>query len=321
MEENIRRLFERQGYKVVGEHSAVKLCHWLREAIVGGESCYKSQFYGIKTHRCLQMSPAATVCTQECLFCWRYQGYMGDVKKWDEPEYILEGAIEAQRKLLSGYKGYEKTVIELWKEANEPKHVAISLTGEPTLYPYLGDFIELCHKRGMTTFLVTNGTRPDVLEKLDPLPTQLYVTIAAPDEYVYKKLQRPKIKDGWGRIMKTIDLLPSLDTRKVIRHTLVRHWNMKDVDTYAKIDERSEADFIEPKAYMFVGYSRERLSIDNMPSHKEILNFAHQLSSLLGYDIIGENKRSRVALLSRGSKSPLISINYTKHPQYQPSSV
>lgn len=99
--------------------------------------------------------------------------------------------------MVSGFGGDPRCSKEMWLEAREPKQVAISLSGEPTLYPMLGDFIELCKRRGMTTFLVTNGTTPEILEKLDPLPTQLYVTVAAPNEEVYKRICVPRIPDGW----------------------------------------------------------------------------------------------------------------------------
>ena len=43
---------------------------------------------------------------------------------------------------------------------------AISLTGEPTLYPKLPELIKEIHSRGKTSFLVTNGQHPEVLQKL-----------------------------------------------------------------------------------------------------------------------------------------------------------
>jgi len=49
--------------------------------------------------------------------------------------------IIAQRKLLSGFKGNEKINMEKWKEAQNPDQFAISLIGEPTLYPKLAELI------------------------------------------------------------------------------------------------------------------------------------------------------------------------------------
>lgn len=184
----------------------------------------------------------------------------------------------------------------------EPRHVACSLTGEPTLYPRLSEFFEECHKRGMTTFLVTNGTNPEAIENMDVLPTQLYVTVAAPNEEIYKKLCVPLVAKGWEKLNETLELLPSLDTRTVIRHTLVKGWNLGYEKEYAKLIEKAEPWFIEPKGYMYVGYSRQRMSMENMPSHEEIKEFAQKLAELTGYKIEAEREDSRVVLLGRGKE-------------------
>lgn len=57
----------------VSRHSAVKRCRWFYETVIHDRPCYKQKFYGIKTHQCIQMTPAAFHCTQQCLFCWRVQ--------------------------------------------------------------------------------------------------------------------------------------------------------------------------------------------------------------------------------------------------------
>ena len=303
---DVKKIMERQGYAIVGKHSAVKLCHWLRKSLLENIKCYKNTFYGIESHRCLQMTPAAFHCTQKCLYCWRYQGFtLMSIHSIDEPKYILDKCIEEQRRLLTGYKGNERVSYRKWKDATKPKHVACSLTGEPTLYPLLSEFFEECHKRGMTTFLVTNGTNPSMLEKMDVLPKQIYVTIAAPNEEIYKKLCCPLIKNGWEKINETLEMLPSLNTRTVIRHTLVKHWNLGYEKEYAKLDEKAEPWFIEPKGYMYVGYSRHRMKIENMPSHEEIRKFGENLANLLGYKIEDERKDSRVILLGRGKERKL----------------
>jgi tRNA wybutosine-synthesizing protein 1 len=240
-----------------------------------------------------------------CLFCWRHQGFTEkEFTDVDDPIDILEGSIEAQRRLITGFKGDSRCDQKKWKEANNPNMVACSLSGEPTLYPRLGEFFEECHKRDMTTFLVTNGTNPKALEKMDPLPKQLYVSIVAPNKDVYKKICSPLIPDGWEKIMKTLELLPSLDTRIVIRHTLVQGWNMEDkyIKDYSKLDKIASPMFIEPKGYVFVGYSRKRMNLSNMPSHDNIRDFAGKLADSLGYDFAMEKPKSRVVLLSRDQK-------------------
>jgi tRNA wybutosine-synthesizing protein 1 len=194
----------------------------------------------------------------------------------------------------------------MFAESSSPNQVAISLTGEPTLYRRLGELIEDFHERGMTTFLVTNGTNPKMLEKLDPLPRQLYVSIVAPTEEIYRKLAFPKSGNEWRHLRETLELLPSLDTRRVIRHTLVDKWNLGFAEEYAKLDATADPDFIECKAYMFVGRSRERLLMENMPSHAAIREFSAQLADATGYGVAGEREDSRVALLTRdGALHPL----------------
>ncbi len=302
MNKEFKKILEKQQYGIVGNHSGVKLCHWMRQSLLFDRECYKQTFYGIKTHRCLQMTPTINQCTHNCFFCWRKQGFPDDgFKKIDEPKVILENAIKTQRKLITGFKGDSRCNQEKWKDANEPNMLACSLTGEPTLYPKLSEFFEECHKKNITTFLVTNGTTPKTLEKMDTLPKQLYVSIVAPNKEVYKKICSPIISNGWEKINETLNLLPSLDTRTVIRHTLVNGWNMdnKYISSYAKLDNKADPMFIEPKGYVFVGESRKRMNLANMPSHDMVKEFGKKLSEKIGYNYSMEKADSRVALLTK----------------------
>lgn len=300
MNPTLKRILEKQHYKIVGEHSGVKLCHWLKKKLVHGRVCYKETFYGIESHRCLQMTPTINQCTQKCLYCWRFQGFSEiELSKYDEPEMILEESIKAQRALTTGFKGDERCDKKLWEEAQNPNQVAISLSGEPTLYPRLSEFIELCHRKGMTTFLVTNGTKPKVIEGLDTLPTQLYISVDAPNEEIFKRLCIPQIKGAWQLLNQTLEILPSLSTRTVIRHTLVDNWNIGFEREYARLVEKANPMFVEPKGYVFVGFSRERMSLANMPSHEKVREFGRRLAEFTGYDMLLEKEDSRVVLLCR----------------------
>ncbi|NIQ05289.1 MAG: 4-demethylwyosine synthase TYW1, partial [Candidatus Korarchaeota archaeon] len=207
--------------------------------------------------------------------CWRAQS--GDFEitwdemrlpRWDTPEKIVDGSIEAQLRILSGYKGNPKTKRRKLKEALTPRHAAISLAGEPTLYGHLGELISVFHRRNFTTFLVTNGTVPSALEKLSEEPTQLYVSLTAPDEETYQQVCRPQIPNAWRRVNETLELLPSFECPKVIRITSVRKLNMKKAEDYARLIEKADPTYIEPKAYMHIGYSRQRLDYENMPTHR-----------------------------------------------------
>jgi len=297
VDERYRELLIKQQYRLHNDHAAVKLCHWMRQSLIYGRNCYKQDFYGIESHRCLQMTPAINECDQMCQFCWRVQDHDFTVKEWTEPKEMLDALIAHQRKLLTGFNGDDRCSEERYEQSKEPNMVAISLAGEPIRYPYLGEFIKECHHRGMITFMVTNGTYPDELERLDVLPRQLYVTVAAPNEEIYKKVCRPKIDDGWERLMRTLALFPSLDTRTVVRHTLVKGLNLGWTDEYARLDNIAAPDLIEPKGYVFVGGSRTRLSMGNMPSHEEILDFSEKLSEKVGMSVLKDKPDSRVTLL------------------------
>jgi tRNA wybutosine-synthesizing protein 1 len=50
---------------------------------------------------------------------------------------------------------------------------------------------------------------------------------------------------------------------------------------------------------MFVGASRQRLSIENMPRHHEVREFAQQICDHCDYKIIDEQPSSRVVLLMK----------------------
>ncbi len=222
--------------------------------------------------------------------------------RWDSPEEIIEGSIKAQLKILSGYKGNPKTNRKKLKEALTPRQAAISLAGEPTLYKPIGELIRAFHKRGFTTFLVSNGTVPSALSSLSEEPTQLYISVCAPDKKTHKEICRPQIPNAWERLNETLEFLPSFKCPTVMRITSVRGINMKMPDAYAKLIEKADPTYVEPKAYMHVGFSRLRLGYENMPTHREIREFATQLARETGYNIVDESEKSRVVLLSRLDK-------------------
>lgn len=288
-----------QGYQLVGRHSAVKTCYWTRQSLLEGRDCYKGRFYGIQSHRCVQMSPAIDSCNLHCRFCWRNQGWENDesMPEYDDPESLLDRSIEAQQRAISGFKGEAEVPEARWEEARQPRHIAISLTGEPTLYPKMNRFLELCHSRGITTFLVTNGTNPDALRHLDPLPTQLYVSVTAPNEAVFRRLTLPAHEDAWQRLGESLQIIRDLRTRRVVRHTLVQGWNLGWEDQYAELDSIARPDFIEPKGYVYMGKSRQRLSWMHVPSHEAIRSFAKRLAARTEYRILDESPDSKVVLL------------------------
>ena len=299
-EKDIKRL-ENTGYRFVGKHkhSAVKTCLWLKNSLRGTGNCYKQKFYGIQSHRCLQMTPAFPFCKHRCLFCWRDTSITNSEWRgpYDDPEEIIDGCIEAQRELISGFKGNEKADKKKFEEALNPNQAAISLAGEPTEYPMISELIAAFKERKFTTFLVSNGTNPEVIEKLTE-PTNLYITLPAPNHSAYLKTCAPVV-DCWDKIMKSLDLLKNFSCNTVVRLTLVKDLNLIKPEEYAEIVDKYEPDFLEVKSFMSVGFSRKRLEYSRMPRHDEIKNFAEKIQENSSYKIKNESKPSRVVLLSK----------------------
>jgi tRNA wybutosine-synthesizing protein 1 len=291
-------VLKRQQYRLIGSHSAIKICHWTKQALRGKGVCYKEKFYGISSHRCLQISPCIT-CPNACLHCWRDSSIIN--KNWpfksiDEPDKIIDRAIAAQRQLLSGFKGLVGIDMDKWREAQKPNQVAISLVGEPTLYPKIDQLINKFKDRGFTVFLVTNGLFPEKLQMLvgDAEPTQLYISVNANTEAMYRSFCRPALNNAWTRFKKSLALMKRFSCRKVIRITVVKSLNDCQIGRYAKLIDIACPDFVEIKGYMALGSSRERLGPKFMPSFAEIENFAAKLP----YRAIDQSVESRVVLLS-----------------------
>jgi tRNA wybutosine-synthesizing protein 1 len=291
-----------QGYRFVGRHSAIKVCEWTKKGIRGCENCYKQDFYGIKSHRCVQMSPVAFFCDYNCLHCWRSLAFTLPDKnfKWDKPGEIIDGCIKQHVKYLQGFKGKSDLKISKMKEAETPKHFAISLSGEPTLYPYLPEFIDELKKRNITAYLVTNGAHPDVIKKLIcHQPTNLYVTLHAPNKKLFKKECCPIIDDGWEKLMETLSLLKNFDCNTVIRLTLSKASNMRNPQEYAQLIKNANPKFVEVKGYMAIGGARAKMGYETMPSIEELREFAKVIEEFSDYTITAEKENSRVILLSK----------------------
>jgi tRNA wybutosine-synthesizing protein 1 len=291
-----------QGYRFVGKHSAIKICEWTKKSIRGKGNCYKEKFYGIHSHQCIQISPAVFFCDMNCLHCWRSLNFSLPPKNfvWDKPELIFKNCIEEHKKILKGFWGAAKLNKKKISEAEQPKHFAISLSGEPTLYPYLPEFIDLLKGRGMTAFLVTNGMHPEMIKKLIwHQPTNLYVTLHAPNEKIFKKECYPIMKNGWDNLLKSLSLLKKFECYTVIRLTLNKVTNMQFPEEYANIIEKARPKFVEVKAYMAVGGARAKLPYSTMPLMHEIIAFAKEIEKHSSYKIVNEKEDSRVVLMKR----------------------
>lgn len=314
--ENVKKVLKRQHYAIVGKHSAVQVCRWTKKSLRDEGVCYKEQFYGIKSHLCCQMSPSVMWCPNRCLHCWRAIELTIDNElkgEIDKPKQIIDGCIKAQRELLSGFKidknskkkQLSKANMKKFKEAQEPIQFAISLSGEPMTYKHVGEIIEELRRRGKTSFLVTNGLYPKKLQELNKksqLPTQLYISVNAPNEEIYNKIHRSSKKDAWERLNKSLEVMSKLKgkTRTVFRINLVLDLNMTSPERYAEMIKKANPMFVEVKAFMCVGFANQRLEYSKMPYHKDIVEFSKKILEFLPeYKILDEKKESRVILIGQ----------------------
>jgi len=88
----------------------------------------------------------------------------------------------------------------------------------------------------------------------------------------------------------------------VLRHTLVPGLNMVDPAGYARLAERADATYLEPKAAMSVGFARRRFGYGEMAWHSDVRAFAEALAAESGYRIVDEQPLSSIVLLSRQGK-------------------
>ena len=292
---------ESSGYRFVGSHNhaAAKICHWTKQSILDRGVCYKEKFYGIESHRCLQMSPAVPNCQQKCEFCWRDLSYTQTQwdGEYDDPKTIIDEAIEAQNNLLCGFFGNDKANKEKLEESKTPTNAAISLAGEPMLYPEIDELIAEFNRRNFTTFVVSNGQCVDKLKNLENEPYQLYLSLDAPTKKIYNEVCQPQISEGWDNLNQSLDTLASFNSRTCIRTTCVKGRNMINPEKYGELIKKSNPDFVEIKAYMCVGSSRYRLTPDNMPTFDEVKSFAQKIGENCGKKIVNESEVSRVVLL------------------------
>lgn len=309
-----KEILEKQGYRIVGNHSAVKTCGWTKKTLRGEGGCYKLKFYGIKSHKCMQMTTSIS-CANRCTFCWR--DYKAPVsKEWDweidDPQMILDNSILAHNKLLVGFKGNDKTSKTLYEQSTKVEHVALSLTGEPITYPKMNELITKFHENKISTFIVTNGQYPNAIKELQPI-TQLYVSVDAPNKELLKKVDVPLFSDYWERLLESLDNLAKRKDRTAVRLTLIKNVNDIEPQNYAELIKRSDVDFVEVKGYMWVGASQDRLKYEDMPNFEEIKAFGLEiLKHLDDYEYVTDHYPSNVILLAKKKYNKQTWIDFPK---------
>ena len=210
---------------------------------------------------------------------------------------------EEIEKLMSRELTTPNEIMQAHGEAMNPNHAAISLDGEVMLFPLMSDFVKEFKKRNMTTFIVTNGTLPEKIKNLSVYPSQLYITLPAPNEGVYKKVCRPMIKNGWGNIMNSMNLIESLACRTVVRLTAVKGLNINDryIDEYIKIVEKANPNFFEIKGFTLQAKAlliKNRLKSDKtlqyfFPEYEYLEQIALKIEEKGNFPLIYKNKPSR----------------------------
>ncbi len=223
-------------------------------------------------------------------------------------EEDIKGCINSKEEIQSLIHSELTTpdeIMQTHSEAMYPNHAAISLDGEPLLYPKISELVEEFKTRKMTTFIVTNSTLPEKIESLDSLPSQLYLTLPASNEEVYKKTCRPMIKNGWKKIEASLDMIESLSCRTLVRLTAVKSLNVKLdeslIKNYVKIIEKANPNFFEIKGFTLQAKAlliKERLKSDNpvnyyFPEYDYLEQIALKFEELGNFPLIYTNKDSR----------------------------
>jgi tRNA wybutosine-synthesizing protein 1 len=302
----------------VADHSTVALCHWTKKSFKNEGNCYKHKFYGISTHSCMEFSPAGMHCENRCVYCWRPMEFYESMKMKSEnvaePEEIMSKLLEERKKLIMGHYGdprSDKQRLDELDESLKPSHYAISLSGEPTMYPKLPELIKYLKtlKETKSIFLVTNGQEPEMIQKLqqeDALPTQLYLSTNAADYESFLRINRPKYDDSWQRWNTTLEMLKDLDTRTVLRITLIRDYNtQKDmIPVFAKMLKQASPHFVEIKSYMHIGRSTNRLEYENMLDMEEVRKFSEEVVKQCNiFSVMDESYVSRIVILQNNKRN------------------
>ncbi|GJP48014.1 hypothetical protein CLOM_g7255 [Closterium sp. NIES-68] len=250
-------------------------------------------------------------CANKCVFCWRHHtNPVGKSWRWkvDEPEDIVEGALAGHVQMIRQMKGVPGVKPERLAEAMSPRHCALSLVGEPIMYPHINRLLALLHSRRISSFLVTNAQFPDKITDLHPV-TQLYVSVDAGTKESLKAIDRPLFGDFWERFTASLSALHSKQQRTVYRLTLVKGWNTDELLAYAQLLKLGQPDFIEIKGVTYCGSTgASSLTMQNVPYHEDVRQFAAALARAAGeagageYELACEHEHSCCVLLAQTSK-------------------
>ncbi|CAI2183510.1 11497_t:CDS:10 [Funneliformis geosporum] len=279
----LRKSLTKQGYKVVGSHSGVKICRWTK-SVIG--VLKQHQVWPVQTN----VFSVGDIIPTPLEFIW----------KVDPPEMIFSECLDNHYKMIKQMKGVPGIRADRFQEAFNVRHCALSLVGEPILYPHINEFVKLLHDKHISSFLVCNAQHPSRLRALDKV-TQLYVSVDASTKESLKKIDRPLFKDFWERFLECLDILSQKGQRTVYRLTLVKDYNTEEIANYVELVGRGKPDFIEVKGVTYCGYGgASKLTMANVPYHSEVISFVDQLNKNLGetYEVAAEHSHSCSILIA-----------------------
>ena len=288
--------------RTVGEHAMIALCPWTAHSISRNRPCYKQQFYGIPSHRCVQMSPWSLSCGHNCLHCWRPPCGSNKAQEILPPEPLANAIVREHLALVAGFEGSNVSDLTRAHEAKNPSNVAMSLTGEASRYPYLDELIEIFKCKGFSTILVTAGAEERSFANLVHLPSMLYLSVLAYDEKSYERLCRP-IESTWKDWVAFCAVFSQLHTTRVLRVTLIKGLNDHDraMDGFSKIVGICRPKFIEVRSYAPVGRAA-LIGRENILPFENIVEFCQEFCHSIDYRIAGINMNSGVLLLNRANR-------------------
>lgn len=89
-------------------------------------------------------------CANKCTYCWRsHSNPVGTSWRWatDNPKTVVDGAMSEHDRMIKQLKGLPGLNEERFDEARTPRHAALSLVGEPIMYPHIQEYIRLLHSK------------------------------------------------------------------------------------------------------------------------------------------------------------------------------
>lgn len=187
---------------------------------------------------------------------------------------------------------FESKIIELMKKSNGFKFTG----GEPTLNPRLLDDISIIKKHGGIVFLDTNGTNPEVVDKITErkMVDVIGISLKGINEKMAKDVTGASITKCWINVNKTLEQLSKTDIDTILTfvvddsmsiHSIMeslKHYVIENKKLYLKINNY----FLNPKGGdLFTPMNEEALV-------EEVNRYVENHPALKGRVIVIKNKKA-----------------------------